>query len=105
MFVGPIVLSFALLAFWIALGWSLIAFATPRARPLQALFLAPVSGAAVTLIPGFWLNLAMPISSFAGPLFCVLCAITISARVWPRPSWTGGDFIVVLPACFATIVF
>ncbi len=105
MFLGPIVLSFALLAFWTALGWSLIAFATPRARPLQALFLAPVSGAAITMLPVFWLNLAMPISSFAGPLFVVLCAITIAAWIWRRPSWTRGDLIFFLPVVVAIIVF
>jgi hypothetical protein len=105
MFLGPIVLSFALLAFWTALGWSLIAFATPRARPLQALFLAPVSGAAITLLPVFWLNLAMPVSSFARPLFAVLCAVTIAAWIWRRPSWTRGELIFFLPVVVAIIAF
>jgi hypothetical protein len=105
MFLGPIVLSFALLAFWTALGWSLIALAIPRARPLQALFLAPVSGAAITLLAVFWLNLAMPVSSFARPLFAVLCAATIAAWIWRRPSWTGGDLIFFLPVVVAIIAF
>ena len=105
MFLGPIVLSFALLAFWTALGWSLIALAIPRARPLQALFLAPVSGAAITLLAVFWLNLAMPVSSFARPLFAVLCAVTVAAWIWRRPSWTRGELIFFLPVVVAIIAF
>jgi hypothetical protein len=105
MFFGPIVLSVALLAFWTALGWSLIALAIPRARPLQALFLAPVSGAAITLLAVFWLNLAMPVSSFARPLFAVLCAVTVAAWIWRRPSWTRGELIFFLPVVVAIIAF
>lgn len=105
MFLGPIVLSFALLAFWTALGWSLIALAIPRVRPLQALFLAPVAGAAITLLAVFWLNLVMPVSSFARPLLGVLCAVTVAAWIWRRPSWTREELIFFLPVVVAIIAF
>jgi hypothetical protein len=52
--------------FWTGLGWSLMAMAEPNMQPLRALFLAPVTGVAVTLLPVFWLSLVgLPVGSFA----------------------------------------
>jgi hypothetical protein len=83
----PLALTFALLVFWIGLGWSVIAVAEPEMQPLKALFLAPVTGVAVTILPAFWLNiLGLPVGSFARPLMVVFCCIIVVAWTWRRPA-------------------
>jgi hypothetical protein len=66
MSLAPLALTFILLVFWTGLGWSLIAAAEPNMEPLRALFLAPVAGVAITILPIFWLNiLGLPGSLFS----------------------------------------
>jgi hypothetical protein len=94
----PLALTFALLVFWIGLGWSLITAAEPNMQPLRALFLAPVTGVALTILPAFWLNiLGLPVGSFARPLAVVLCCIIVAAWIWRRPAWTRREAIFVIP--------
>ena len=89
MSLAPLALTFILLVFWTGLGWSLIAAAAPNMQPLRALFLAPVTGVALTILPAFWLNiLGLPVGSFARPLAVVLCCIIVAAWIWRRPAWT-----------------
>jgi hypothetical protein len=66
MSLAPLALTFILLVFWTGLGWSLIAAVEPNMEPLRALFLAPVAGVAITILPIFWLNiLGLPGSLFS----------------------------------------
>src|ERR1700730_6011422 len=89
MSLAPLALTFALLVFWTGLGWALIAMAEPNMQPLRALFLAPVIGVAVTLLPLLWLSLiGLPVASFARPLLAVLCCATVGVWIWRRPAWT-----------------
>jgi hypothetical protein len=105
MFLEPLALTLALLVFWTGLGWSLIAAAEPNMEPLRALFLAPVTGVAVTLLPAFWLSLAgLPVGSFARPLMVVLCCIIVVAWVWRRPAWTWREAIFVIPVIAALLL-
>src|SRR4051812_28201396 len=101
----PLALTFALLVFWTGLGWSLIAMAEPNMQPLRALFLAPVTGVAVTLLPVFWLSLiGIPVASFARPLLAVLCCVTVIAWIWRRPSWTSRELIFLIPVIVALLL-
>ena len=102
MFLGPIALSLALMAFWTALGWALIAATDPHKNPLQALFLAPIAGVAVTLLPTFWLSAAgLPVSIFARPLLFALCLTAVVGWIWRRPAWGRRELIFVAPAVAA----
>jgi hypothetical protein len=101
----PLALTFALLVFWIGLGWSVIAVAEPEMQPLKALFLAPVTGVAVTVLPAFWLNiLGLPVGSFARPLTVVLCCIIVAAWIWRRPAWTRCELIFIVPVVAALLL-
>src|SRR5258708_36961489 len=103
MSLAPLALTFVLLVFWTGLGWSLIAAAEPNMQPLGALFLAPVTGVAVTILPAFWLNiLGLPVGSFARPLAVVLCCIIVAAWIWRRPAWTR-ELIFIFPAVAALL--
>ena len=98
MSLAPLALTFILLVFWTGLGWSLIAAAEPNMQPLRALFLAPVTGVALTILPAFWLNiLGLPVGSFARPLAVVLCCIIVAAWIWRRPAWTRRELIFIVP--------
>ena len=89
MSLAPLALTLVLLIFWTGLGWSLIAAAEPNMQPLRALFLAPVTGVAVALLPVFWLSLiGLPVASFARPLMAALGCVTVVAWIWRRPAWT-----------------
>jgi hypothetical protein len=101
----PLALTFALLVFWTGLGWTLIAMAEPNMQPLRALFLAPVAGVAVTLLPVFWLSLiGLPVASFARPLCAVLCCVTVGAWIWRRPAWTLRKLIFLIPVIGALLL-
>jgi hypothetical protein len=105
MSLAPLALTFVLLVFWTGLGWSLIAAAEPNMQPLRALFLAPVTGVAVTILPAFWLNiLGLPVGSFARPLAVVLCCIIVAAWSWRRPAWTRRELIFIVPAVAALLL-
>lgn len=105
MSLAPLALTFVLLVFWTGLGWSLIAAAEPNMQPLRALFLAPVTGVAVTILPAFWLNiLGLPVGSFARPLAAVLCCIIVAAWIWRRPAWTRRELIFIIPAVAALLL-
>jgi hypothetical protein len=102
----PFALTFALLVFWIGLGWSLIATVEPGMHALKALFLAPAIGVAVTLLPVFWLNLAgLPVATFARPLLEVLCCALVGAWMWRRPTWTARELIFLIPVIGALFLF
>jgi hypothetical protein len=101
----PLALTFVLLAFWTGLGWSLIAAAEPNMEPLRALFLAPVAGVAVTILPIFWLSiLGLPVGSFARPLAVVMCCIIVAAWIWRRPAWTRRELMFIVPAVAALLL-
>jgi hypothetical protein len=101
----PLALTLVLLVFWTGLGWSLIAAAEPNMQPLRALFLAPVAGVAVTILPAFWLNiLGLPVGSFARPLAVVLCCMIVAAWIWRRPAWTRCELIFIVPVVAALLL-
>ncbi|SHH65003.1 hypothetical protein SAMN05444169_8568 [Bradyrhizobium erythrophlei] len=101
----PLALTFALLVFWIGLGWSVIAVAEPEMQPLKALFLAPVTGVAATMLPAFWLNiLGLPVGSFARPLMVVFCCIIVTAWIWRRPAWGRRELIFIVPVIGALLI-
>src|SRR5258705_13775777 len=92
----PFALTFALLVFWTGLGWSLIAAAEPNMQPLRALFLAPVTGVAVALLPVFLVCLVgLPGGSFARPLMVFFFCIIVAAWVWRRTAWSRSEFILL----------
>src|SRR5258708_37338603 len=105
MSLAPLALTFVLLVFWTGLGWSLIAAAEPNMQPLRSLFLAPVAGVAVTILPIFWLSiLGLPVGSFARPLAVVLWCIIVATWIWRRPAWTRCELIFIAPAVAALLL-
>jgi hypothetical protein len=105
MSIAPILLSLSLLAFWGALGWSLLALAEPAMAALRSFFLAPLVGVAATLLPVFWLSLAgVPVSAFARPLLVVLCILAIGGWTWRRPAWTRSELIFLVPMLAAILI-
>src|SRR5258708_7012953 len=101
----PFALTFALLVLWTSLGWSLITAADREMQPLKALFLAPATGVAVTLLPAFWFNLlGWPVSSFARPLMVAFCCIIVVVWIWRRPSWTWRELIFIIPVIAALLL-
>jgi hypothetical protein len=106
MSIGPILLSFALFAFWAALGWSVLALAEPAMPSLRSLLLAPLVGVSVTLLPVYWLSLAgVPVAVIARPLLALYCLVAIAAWTWRPPAWTPRELIFLLPIIAAIVIF
>ncbi len=105
MFFSPILLTFGLLFFWTALGWSLFAITAIYVGRLQTLLLAPVIGAAFTLILIFWLNIFLPVSFFARPLLIGLSLLAGATCLLKKPAWTKRDLTFFAPISAAILVF
>jgi hypothetical protein len=105
MMLSPVLLGLALFAFWVALGWPVLALLEPAMPSLRSFLLAPLVGVAATLLPVFWLSAAgIPASDFARPLLAVLCGLTIGAWIWRRPAWTTRELIFLLPVVAAIVI-
>jgi hypothetical protein len=101
----PLILTFVLLAFWTGLGWSLIAIVESGMPPLRGLFLAPVTGVAITILTIFWLSIVgLPVASFARPLLVFFCCVIVLAWIWRRPPWSRRDLIFAVPVAAAIIL-
>jgi hypothetical protein len=106
MSIGPILLSFALFAFWAALGWSVLALAEPAMPSLRSLLLAPLIGVSVSLLPVYWLSLVgVPVAVIARPLLALYCLVAIVAWTWRPPAWTPRELIFLLPIIAAIVIF
>jgi hypothetical protein len=79
-------LAVALFVFWGALGYAVLGACRIGFERGRQLLVAPSVGAAVCVMPIFWINWwGLPIRQFAWPLFGALVVLT-TATVWWRPS-------------------
>ena len=83
-------LSFALFLYWIFLGLPFLLALDSRRNLLRTMLLAPAAGAAVVLLPFFWLSRSgLPVRDFGGGLAATLGLLAAVSlwRIRPRLPW------------------
>lgn len=97
----PVFLAFAVLAFWTALGWSVLRVLGVRMDRAHRLLISPLFGVTLVLLGTFWLNVCgLPVLAFARWLtLALLLAAAAGFRLWPIRSTRA-----VLVVCAITAV-
>lgn len=82
-----LLLCLVLFLFWTVLGYGLVVSLESERNPLANLLLAPVLGAAVTVVAVFTFSrFGLPVGSFGRALTAALLVATVALWAWRRPA-------------------